>query len=228
LHAAVPLGIIVVQGDDGTALVFAFMVIMMLFVAGLKWRYIAASVAAIPIGGFVLWTYIMKPYQKRRFEVLFDTQLQETSAFFDQQRASLIALGSGGVTGRGLFDGEYHYVPAVHTDFIFSYVGMSLGLVGCVCVIGLFVLILGKTLHVAMASKDLLGKTICIGVFSMLLFHTIINIGMVVAVVPVIGIPLPFYSAGGSSNFATYLAMGLVLSVYSHKEKKYHMFYSEQ
>ncbi|MDR1754531.1 MAG: FtsW/RodA/SpoVE family cell cycle protein [Eubacterium sp.] len=228
LHAAIPLGLIVVQGDDGTALVFGFMVIIMLFSAGLWWRYIAIGLTAIPVAAYALWNYVMLPYQQKRFLVLFDTELQETSAMYDQQRASLIAMGSGGMTGKGLFGGEYYYVPAVHTDFIFSYIGMTLGLIGCVAVISLFLLILGKMLHGALSAKDLLGRSICVGVFSMILFHCIINIGMVVAVVPVIGIPLPFFSAGGSSNLVTFLAMGLVLSVYSHKEKKYHMFFTEK
>lgn len=230
LHGAFPVGLISFQGDDGTALVFLFMFIMMMFAAGLWWRYVIAGLTLVPVGCIIAWNYIMQPHHKLRFQILFseEMQIEHALGIYDQQRNGLIVLGSGELTGKGLLGGSYTYVAAMHTDFIFAYIGMTLGFVGCVLTVCLLLAVCARILHISFQARDSLGKLICIGAFSMFLFHSVINIGMVLAVIPVIGIPLPFISAGGSSLLALFAAIGLVLSVYAHKDKQYHLFYTEK
>ncbi len=229
IHGAVPTLLIRQTGDDGSAMVFLFIFFCMIFAAGLSWKYLALFAVAIPPAVYVLWNYLMQPHQKIRFEILWNTQLQEEEALgvYMQQRLGKIALGSGGLTGQGIFGGNYTYVPEIHNDFIFSYIGMTMGLLGCLGVVLLLASLSIKILSCASSSRDTLGRLICVGVFALIVFHATINIGMVLGVAPVIGIPLPFFSAGGTSVACLFVAIGLVLSVSFHNTKKYHMFYSE-
>lgn len=229
-HAAIPAGLIVLQGDDGSALVFACIFIVLMFMAGVSWKYIAAAAVAAPAAVYVLWNYVMQPHQLKRFLVLFDEEIQqqEILGIYYHQWQSKIALGSGQLRGLGLSGGNYTYVPEIDTDFIFSYIGMTLGFIGCAATIAVLLALCIKVLSDASAARDPLGKYICVGVFTMIAFHSIVNIGMVLAVVPVIGIPLPFISAGGTSVVSMYAAVGLVLSVRAHRVKKTHMFYTEK
>ena len=230
VHGLLPVALVSIQGDDGTALVFLAMFIVMMVIAGLSWKYILAGCVAIPTAVIVAWNYLMQPHHKARFLVLFDTQMQqdEINGIFHQQYWGRIALGSGGLKGVGLFGGEYVYVPEIQNDYIFSYIGNALGFIGCLLTIILLTAIIMKIFTNSLTAKDKLGKYICVGVFTMVLFHMAINIGMVLVVMPVIGIPLPFISAGGTSTLALYFAIGLVLSVCSHRERKYHLFYKEK
>ena len=230
VHGMIPVGLIALQGDDGTAVVFIFIFVAMLLVAGLGLRYILLGCAAVPAVVYVAWNYIMQPHHKLRFLVLFDPELQEQQIkhIWYQQYWGRIALGSGKMTGVGLFGGDYVYTSFIQNDFIFAYIGNALGFVGCIGTVVLLLLICMKIYMNSVQSKDKLGQLICIGVFSMILVHSILNIGMVLAVMPVIGIPLPFISAGGTSTVSLYVAMGLVLSVYGHRSKKYHLFYTEK
>ncbi|MDR0222197.1 MAG: FtsW/RodA/SpoVE family cell cycle protein [Oscillospiraceae bacterium] len=229
LHGMVPVGLVIIQDDTGTALIILMMFLTMMFAAGLSWKYILAGLVGFPVLGVVFWNFYAQPHHKMRILVLIDKELQQKEAvgLYDQQRRSLMALGSGGLTGQGLSGGNYVYIFAIHNDFIFAYIGMTLGFVGCAVTLALLLLICVKIIAAAGAAKDLMGKLICVGAFSMIFFHSVINVGMVIAVTPVVGVPLPFISAGGSSTLALYCAVGLVLSVWAHKEKKYHMFYTE-
>lgn len=229
IHGAVPTLIIRQTGDDGSAMVFLFIFFCMIFAAGLSWKYLVFFGLAIPPAVYVLWNYLMLPHQQKRFQILWDTAMQEEEALgiYMQQRLGKIALGSGGLTGKGLFGGEYIYVPEIHNDFIFSYIGMTMGLLGCLLVVGLLAGLSLKVLSCSASAKDTLGRLICVGVFALIMFHSTVNIGMVLGVAPVIGIPLPFFSAGGTSVVCLFAAIGLVLSVSFYNMKKYHMFYSE-
>lgn len=231
LHGTVPVGLIMLQGDDGSALVFLFMFIAMLFSAGLSWKYMLAAGIAVPAVAVILWNYVLQPHQLKRFQVLFDEEMQQSEilGIYYQQWLGKKALGSGQLTGLGLFGSDnYTYVSEIDTDFIFAYIGMTLGFIGCIATVILLALLCIKCLTNSILSKDSLGRYICTGVFAMYLFHSVINIGMVLAVFPVIGIPLPFLSAGGTSVISMYIAAGLVMSVHAHRKKKTHMFYEEK
>ncbi len=230
VHGLAPVAIIVYQGDAGSALVFLFIFICMLFIGGLSWKYILAGIAAVPPVIYVAWNYIMKPHHRKRFLILFDEELQEAERLdaYLQQYNGKIALGSGQLTGLGFHADNYTKTPEIYNDFIFSYIGMTLGFVGCMAVVIALAVLCLKLLSNASGAQDKLGQLICVGVFAIVFFHSVINIGMVLSVVPVIGIPLPFISTGGTAMVMMHACMGLVLSTSAHKEKPKHMFYSEK
>lgn len=231
IHGLFPVGLIMLQGDDGSAMVFLFMFAVMLFSAGVSWKYILAAGISVPVVVYVAWNYVMQPHQLKRFMVLFDEELQQSEllGIYYQQWLGKKALGSGRMTGLGLFGSDnYTYVSEIDTDFIFAYIGMTLGFVGCIAVAAALALLCVKLVACSANAADSLGRFICIGVFAMFFFHSVINIGMVLAVVPVIGIPLPFFSAGGTSVISLYASVGLVLSVMAHRRKKRYMFYTEK
>lgn len=230
VHGLAPVAIIVYQGDAGSALVFLFIFICMLFIGGLSWKYILVGIAAVPPVIYVAWNYIMKPHHRKRFLILFDEELQEAERLdaYLQQYNGKIALGSGQLTGLGFHADNYTKTPEIYNDFIFSYIGMTLGFVGCMAVVIALAVLCLKLLSNASGAQDKLGQLICVGVFAIVFFHSVINIGMVLSVVPVIGIPLPFISTGGTAMVMMHACMGLVLSTSAHKEKPKHMFYSEK
>ncbi len=231
VHGLFPVALILKQGDAGSALVFLFIFICMLFMGGISWKYIAAVIVSIPPIMILVWNFVMKDHHKNRFLVLFDQQMQEAErlGIYMQQYDGKIALGSGQLTGLGFEDtSNYTYTPEMYNDFVFSFIGMTLGFIGCIAVVIVLALLCLKLLSDASGASEPLGKLICVGVFAMVFFHCVINIGMVLSVVPVIGIPLPFISTGGTAMMMMHACVGLVLSVSAHKEKEKHLFYTEK
>lgn len=230
VHGLAPVALIIIQGDAGSALVFLFMFICMVFAAGISWKYILAACVAVPPVIYVAWNYIMGDHHRLRIQMLFDEELQEQERLgaYLQQYQGKIALGSGQLSGLGFDSDLLTYVPEIYNDFIFSYIGMTLGFIGCMAVVIILAVICLKVLSDASGAQDMLGKLICTGVFAQFTFHCIINIGMVLSVIPVIGIPLPFLSTGGTSMVMMYASIGLVLSVTTHRVKPKHMFYTEK
>lgn len=231
VHGLFPVGLIIIQGDAGSALVFMFIFICMLFMGGISWKYIAGALVITPPIVYVVWNYVMQDHHRYRFIILFDKQMQEEERLnlYLQQYNGTIALGSGQLTGLGFKDNSnYTYTPEMYNDFVFSYIGMTLGFIGCMAVVIALAMLCLKLISNASGASDPLGKLICVGVFAMVFFHCVINIGMVLSVVPVIGIPLPFISTGGTAMIMMHACMGLVLSVSAHKEKAKHMFYTEK
>jgi rod shape determining protein RodA len=168
---------------------------------------------------YLAWHYVLDDFQKRRFLVLYNPTYEDIRGDFYQQYHALIAFSRGSSGGAGIFGAEHTYVPAMHTDFIFSFLGESMGFVGCLFVVAIMVALWLKILASSARARDIQGKMICIGVFAMLAVQAIINIGMNIGVLPVIGNPLPFMSYGGSSMLTSFLGMGLVLSVSMHSSK---------
>lgn len=224
LHGAVPVGIIFLQGDNGTAIVFGMIFIFMLFAAGISFKYILAALVATPIAALVTWFFLLQPVHKKRILVLFNPDL-DPLGIGNQQRQGKIALGSGQMFGKGLFGGDYSYVSEVHNDFIFSYVGQTLGFVGCLALTGALGFICLRIIQNSRTARDPLGKNICVGVFALIFTHSFLNIGMVLGVMPVIGVPLPFTSGGGTALLSMFIAIGLVMSTYAHSNKNYAVFY---
>ncbi len=218
LHGAIPTLLIVMQGDDGSAIVFFMIFLFMIFSANLSWKYILPPLALLPAAFFVLWKFIMTPDQKARIEVVFNPDAYPLTVGV-QPRQGRIALGSGMLFGKG-FDANLRKVPAVQSDYIFSFIGETLGFMGCLAVIILLTSICMRAIKNALDSDDYLGRFICVGVFAMLAVQTIINLGMVLTVLPVIGITLPLFSAGGTSVVVTYCGIGLVLSVAFHNRHR--------
>ena len=227
-HAGIPTLLIFLQGDYGTAAVFIVIFAVMLFSMGLKLRYILAAFALAGGAGVILWNFVLKSVHKNRILVLLHPGTDPLGLEY-QQDLGLAALGSGQVFGKGLFGAQdYVTVPELHNDLIFAWIGQAFGFVGAVAVIAVLAYSCLKIFADSRASKDTLGKLICLGVFAMYFAHCFMNIGMALKVMPVIGIPLPFFSAGGTAMLSMYLAMGLVLSVHAHNEKKYRVFYDAE
>ncbi len=227
IHGLIPIGIVALQGDYGTAIVFGVMCAFMMLFAGLSIRYIAPILASIPIILYLLWTYVLGSVHKNRILVLFNPGSDPLGIEY-QQNLGKKALAEGGLFGKGLFQQEYSTVPEIHNDFIFAFVGQALGFVGCVVLLIVFTFICIRILCDRLKCKDSLGKNICVGTFAMIFIHCFMNIGMVLGVMPVIGIPLPFMSAGGTAMVSMFVAIGLVLSTQSHNQKPKRMFYEVQ
>ena len=216
-HLGAPLLLIHFQGDDGTALIFLLIGLSMLFTAGLSRRFIYACMGLAAVALPVLWFGVMADYQKKRIYALFDPD--NYTEIMWQQNQARISIGAGRITGRGFFGVEHHPVPLAQNDFIFSYISESMGIVGSLLVLGLLFGLAAKLIATAFRSQDRLGALICVGIAAVILWQTVINVGMNLSLLPVIGITLPFFTAGGTSVLMLYLCMGLALSVYTHNKR---------
>lgn len=225
LHALFPVALIIVQSDYGTAMVFLMIFLVMMFTAGLSLRLIAVGFVGLAALAPLAWRFLLPDFLKERFlAAQHPEQYLNGTGKGWQQYLGRNALGSGRLSGRGLFsNSNLVSVPEAHNDFIFSYIGQTMGFVGCILTLLLLTALCVRILMVARMSKDVAGMLICSGVFAMLFFQIVVNIGMVLCVLPVVGVTLPFFSAGGTSAVVSYMAIGLVLSVY-RKNKKTLMF----
>lgn len=215
VHILLPVLAIHIQGDDGTALVFGCIGVLMLFAGGLSIPLALGGLAAGAAGGAALLVThpgILKGYQFQRILAVLTPDDPALADIAYQQNKAAMAIGTGGLTGQGLFQQESIFIPNAWNDFIFSYLANALGFLGALAVLALLLGIMLRTLRTAAASPDLLGRLICVGVFAALFGQCVINIGMNLQVMPVIGVTLPFLSAGGSSVIMVYLSIGLVLS----------------
>lgn len=222
IHGAFPVALIHFQGDDGTAIVFFIMFLCMMFSAGIKARYFIAAAVAIIVAAPIAYFYILSDDQKSRILSLFDLEADLLGSGW-QQWQGRVALANGGIFGKGLFKGDLVQsgtIPEQYNDFIFTAIGEELGIIGCLLVFVLLGALCIRILAVGHASRDNLGSYMCIGVFAMFLAQIIINIGMCTSLLPVIGVPLPFFSAGGTSLVCIYCGAGLILSVYLNKTSR--------
>jgi len=218
--AGAPLLLILLQPDLGTALVFGAVTVAVLSVGGTKGRYLLLlAVVVVGISAGVLQSGVLQKYQKDRLTTFLNPAKGTRDAAFNLNQ-SKTAIGSGGLTGKGLFEGtqtKLGYVPEQHTDFIFSVVGEETGLLGSVLLLGLFGVVMWRTWRAAVLANDSVGTLICVGVLAMLCFQMFENVGMTMGIMPVTGITLPFVSYGGSSTLACFGAIGLVLNVHMRR-----------
>lgn len=221
VHAFIPVLLTHIQGDDGAAIIFFFMFLFMSFTAGIQFRYFAMILVLIIIAVPIVWNYLMADYQKLRLLSQLNPESDPLGIGF-QQNQGKISIGSGRIWGQGLFQGPRvgvrGTVPIQESDFIFSVAGEELGFIGCSLVLILLISLLFRTLYVAHTSYDILGSYICCGFFGMVLSQIALNLGMCLGFLPVIGVTLPFFSAGGSSAACLYLGLGLVQSVFQRRE----------
>ncbi len=221
VHGAAPIMLIHIQGDDGSALVIAFIFIAMMFAAGVKLRYFIAAISAVAVMSPILWFLVMNDDQRQRIEILFNPEADLYGGGWQQWRAR-IAIANGGLFGKGLFNGDFvqaNAVPEQHNDFIFASIGEELGLLGLIAVCALEIAVCVRLLIIAHHARDKMGMIMCSGLFGLFAAQTILNIGMCVSLLPVIGITLPFFSAGGSSMLCTYLGVGLAVNVYMQRNQ---------
>lgn len=218
---AVPfIGLLFAQPDLGTAIVFSCIIAGMLFTAGLDIKLIKRCIVAVLVT-LPLMYLVMAPHQKERIDAFLHPD-DPTKKGNYQVMQSMIAIGSGGVTGKGLYNGTQNqegFLPVQESDFIFAVIGEELGVVGMAAVIGLYALFLTRMIYIAKEAKDFYGTLIVVGVMSMFAYQIIQNIGMTVALIPVTGVTLPFISYGGSSLLTSLANLGLVLNVCMRRKK---------
>lgn len=222
LHAIIPVALVIKSGDMGSALIFMIIAVAMLFISGLHYGYFLGGglllLASLPL----VWIFLLDNIQKERFLALAYPELYPDIIY--QQNRGLTALGGGGLTGQGLFKGELtqrpNAIPESENDMIFTVIGEELGMIGCIAALILLTLIVLRIINTG--KHDNVGNTkiMCYGVAAMIIGQVIINVGMCLRLLPVIGITLPFFSAGGSSNLCIYLSIGLILSFYRYNQQR--------
>lgn len=207
----IPIGLIFIQPDLGTALVYFFFIAFMIFYAGLSWKIIGIAFLIVLLLMPVVWLNL-GIHQKNRILDFLDSSYEGNYQFFQ----GMIAIGSGKLTGKGLTKGsqtQFGFIPERHNDFIYPSLVEELGFIGGILVIIMYGIMITSIFRQTLKSSDKFGSHICVGIGAMMLFHIFENIGMTLGVMPITGIPLPFYSAGGTFQLINLSLMGLVLSV---------------
>lgn len=219
LFVGIPFLLVLKQPDLGTSLVFLAITLGMLFISNINLKLLrnmfGIGLILAPIGWFFL-----KDYQKSRILVFFDPNIDPFGAGYHIIQ-SKIAIGSGLLFGKGLFQGtqsQLNFLPENHTDFIFSVIGEELGFLGSIFIIFLYFILIYRALMTAKECKDRFGMLIAVGIVSMWSFQLLVNVGMTCGIMPVTGIPLPFMSYGVSALTTNMMALGLILSIYARQQ----------
>ncbi|HOK32743.1 MAG: rod shape-determining protein RodA [Limnochordia bacterium] len=228
LLTLIPMALIIVQPDLGTAVIFVGLFFTMWYVgnARLKTLLIAGLVLVVVAAGLIVaslngWLSIIKPYQLTRLLVFLNPYADRDGAGWNVIQ-SIIAIGSGGFLGKGIRGGtqsSLHFLPANHTDFVFSVIAEEFGFLGALVVVGLFLLVIWRGLRIAAVAKDTYGTLLAAGATSIFFFHLIINVGMALGMMPVTGLPLPFITAGGSTMITSLMAVAIILNVGLRRSK---------
>lgn len=222
IYLALPLGLVLAQPDLGTGMVFVAIWIMMTLSSNIKKTYffglLAFGLALLP-----LIISRLQTYQRNRLMTFLNPASDPLGSGYNVSQA-VIAVGSGGLFGRGLSAGsqsQLNFLPSQHTDFIFAVLAEKLGFVGGMLILGLFLALIIRSIFVATKSQDNFGTFLIIGICTMLLFQMLVNVGMNMGIMPVAGIPLPFISAGGSSMLVSMIGIGIILSVAARKKSSH-------
>lgn len=225
LIAGVPLLLVLMQPDLGSAIVYGMIWLVMAWGAGMRWQQLLLlAILAVPVG-LLGWQRVLDDYQRMRlltfYYLLVDPSKVDANAAYNVVQA-LSAISAGGWVGAGLTRGLFsqgNYVPVQHTDFIFAVVGEELGFLGALVLITFEGLLLWQSLTIAGQSPDLFGRLLALGVFATMFAHVLINIGMNLSILPVTGLPLPFISAGGSFMITVLAGVGLLQSIALHRKR---------
>lgn len=216
-----PVGLILLQPDFGTAMVYLFFIAAMLFVAGISWKWIIILLLTGLVAGFIIFTNL-SGYRADRIENFLNPN-RDTSGSNWQQQQGLIAIGSGMLKGRGYMKGtqsQYGYIPEKETDFIFSVLAEELGFIGAIVLIVLFAIVILRLVKIAKSSRNTFVTNMVTGIAAMLFIHIFENIAMTIGLMPVTGIPLPFLSSGGTFQLICLSEIGLALSASMQKSIK--------
>lgn len=216
----IPVSLISIQPDFGTSLVFISITFFMLFKAGLNYKYILLILLIALILIPVIYTFFLNSIQQERILVFFNPERDPLGSGYNAIQSKL-AVGSGMMFGTGLLKGtqtQFGYLPVKSTDFIYSVISEEMGFVISTLIIILYVILLLRILQIASTTENTIGSTICMGIFGMIFFHFIENIGMTIGLMPITGIPLPFLSYGGSSTIVNFISIGIVLSISARRK----------
>jgi rod shape determining protein RodA len=218
---AVPFVLIIKQPDYGTAMVFLVIAAVMLYAAGIKYKYIVAAVSLVAVTLPLAFFFILPEHAKNRLLVYLNPQIDPRGIGYNVIQSKL-AVGSGQLWGMGLFNGnqtQLGILPMKTTDFIYSVISEEMGFIISAGIVALFVLLITKALYIAKTSQDTIGMLISVGVAGLFLAHVTENIGMTMGLLPITGIPLPFISYGGSSLLTNMVALGLLLNVSARRKR---------
>ena len=216
--AAFPILLILLQPDMGTVIIISASVLTIVAVSGASSRWVVGLLLVALLGGFTaVKVGVLNDYQVKRLQAFVNPSADPQQSGY-QLRQSRITLGSGGVFGKGLFNGPQtngRFVPEQHTDFIFTVAGEELGFVGSSLILIFYLIVLLRGFRIARRSEDLFGRLVCTGVISWFAFQAFENIGMTMGLMPMTGVPLPFVSYGGSSMFANLIGIGLLQNIHA-------------
>ena len=216
-----PILLIVMQPDYGTAIAYILSLVLILFVAGINKKYIIVSLVLMVILLPILYFFILPDHAKSRIDVYLNPNIDPRGAGYNIIQ-SKIAVGAGKLFGMGLFKGTQTHLGFLYpktTDFIFSMIGEELGFIVCGLIIVVYVLLITKAINIAKTARDDLGSYIAIGIVGIFLFHVVENIGMCIGLLPITGVPLPFVSYGGTSFVTNFILIGLLLNIGARSKK---------
>lgn len=220
LSILVPVGLIIIEPDYGTAAAYIIAFLLMIFVAGIDKKYIIAGIVIVAILVIVSYQFFLPAHAKKRIETFLNPEVDPNGAGYNVLQSKL-AIGAGQITGMGIMEGnqtQLGYLYPKTTDFIFSVIGEEMGFVIAGGVILLNVIIITKSIRVAKGIKDEAGSYVAIGIAGIFLFHTLENIGMTMGLLPITGVPLLFVSYGGSSMLTSFILVGILLNISSQRK----------
>ncbi|MFN3236658.1 MAG: rod shape-determining protein RodA [Pseudomonadales bacterium] len=215
---ALPVGLIGIQPDLGTALLIAASGMLVLFFAGISWRYVFAAIGLALAMAPALW-FVMKDYQRGRVLTLFNPERDPLGAGWNIIQ-SKTAIGSGGISGKGLFQGtqsHLDFLPESQTDFIIAVMAEELGLIGVVALLILYILLMARGALISVQAQDTFGRLLAGSITFTFFVYVFVNIGMVSGILPVVGVPLPLVSYGGTSILTLFAGFGIVMSIHTHR-----------
>ena len=218
---AVPVGLIVLQPDFGTAAAYLVATVLMLFVSGIDRKYIIIALLLIITAAPLVYNFLLPNHAKKRIEVFLNPESDPKGSGYNVLQ-SKIAIGAGELTGMGILNGnqtQMGYLSPKTTDFIYSVIGEEMGFVIAGAVILIYVTLITRSLYVAKTAKDDLGSYIAAGISGIFLFHMTENIGMTLGLLPITGVPLLFISYGGSSMITSFICIGLLLNISGNRKK---------
>ncbi len=214
-----PAALVLMQPNLGTALILVMDGVSLLFLAGLSWWWIGPAAAGVVASVPIAWQFL-HDYQKQRIMTFLNPASDALGAGWNIRQAE-IALGSGGLAGKGFVQGtqsRLNFLPEKETDFIFTTLGEEFGLVGCIALLLLFAVVIGYGIRIAMSSRSQFGRLLAMGVTLNFFFYIMINAAMVMGLIPVVGIPMPLISYGGTAMMTVMFGFGLLMSVHVHRQ----------
>ncbi|NCX77342.1 MAG: rod shape-determining protein RodA [Proteobacteria bacterium] len=210
---------VVIQPDLGTSLLVALSGLFVLFLAGLSWSFIGVTCGLLIIASPFIWNNLLRPFQKERILTLFNPESDPFGSGWNIIQ-SRIAIGSGGISGKGYGEGSqthFNFLPETETDFIFAVAAEEFGFIGVLIILSLFLILSLRTLYFALNARDRFCRLVVGGLLLTFLFNLLVNISMVIGLIPVVGMPLPFLSKGGSSMITLFILFGIIMSIGTHK-----------
>jgi rod shape determining protein RodA len=217
---AMPAALVAMQPNLGTTVILLADGAALLFLAGLSWWWIAPTIMAIAAAVPIAWKYVLHDYQKARVLTFLNPESDALGAGWNITQAK-IAIGSGGVTGKGFLQGtqsRLNFLPEKQTDFIVTNFGEEFGFVGFIALLLLFAVVIGYGVQIAASARSQFGRLLAMGIILNFFFYIMINAAMVMGLIPVVGIPMPLISYGGTAMLAVMFGFGLLLSVHVHRQ----------